>query len=141
MKEKAPVLVFLVLLLALLIVVGLGEKGKEKTPAPIETGKIDLPVPLSNRNVTNVYLAYTFFGPVKEAVDQEGGLKVVLDTKESLPEFIATTKETKVLRAGSNANVTPAALSEIKAGIRVSISTTYDLKTKAWITRTIHLVD
>lgn len=144
-----PTIIFFPLILALIVVLVIGytkrnpnvPKSSEKKPEILaETNKISLPVDLNNRSVNSLYLAYTFFGPIDELKKVSEGTELVLHASENdLPKFILTDRDTKIFTV-KNDQVKPATINDLKEGVQVSISTTYDLKTKIWIVRTVHIV-
>lgn len=104
------------------------------------TTTLTFPIPLSNRNISNAYLAYNFWGPIKTIKQVSKGEEITLNTSEkSTPSFLITPQTTKVftVKAGQ---IQPAEFSDLQPNQQVSISTTYDLKTKVWITRTVHII-
>ena len=148
LSKNGPFVIFLLLTLAILAVVYKGYKeGKfeftkstEKN-APSEIKTINLPVALNSHNVTTVYLAYNFFGPIKEIRSTDKGKQIILDTvPKTLPDFIIIDKETKISRVEPNNEITPADTNALKVGLRISISTTYDLKSNLWMTRNVFIV-
>lgn len=146
MKNR-PFLIFVFLVLAILAVLYKGYKdGKfESTKSPnqkalTETKTVSLPVDLNNQNVSTVYLAYNFFGPIKELKTTDKGTQIILDTSNnSLPNFIID-KGTKVLTVTDGNEMSPANEDDLKPGLRISISTTYELKTSFWMTRNVYII-
>ena len=145
-SRNFPIFIFFVLLTAILAVNSNSIKSfLKKAPITAEvdkTRKIEPPVSLNNRNVNNAYLAYTFFGPIKETKKLSAGTEIILETSEKdLPQFIVDQDVTKIFKFEENKNIIGATIEDLRKGARVSISTTYDLKTHLWITRTVHIVD
>lgn len=144
--KNLPVFVFFILLIAIIAVNSAQIKQFfTKTVPTVEmdkAGKIDLPVSLNNLNVSNVYLAYNFFGPIKEIKRVPAGVEIILETSQrDLPQFIITPDVTKIFKIGQDTDVTSVTIEDLRKGGRVSISTTYDLKTLLWIARTVHILD
>ena len=142
--KNLPFFVFFILLIAIIAVNSVQIKPfftkTSKTQELDKASKIELPVSLDNRNVNNVYLAYTFLGPIKE-IKKVSPIEIILETSEkNLPQFVITQEDTKIFRVGQDTNITSADIDDLKEGLHVSISTTYDLKTHLWLTRTIHIV-
>jgi len=145
-SKNFPIFVFFVLLAAVLAVNSSYIKSFLKNPSlktqAENTGKLELPVSLNNLNVSNTYLAYNFFGPIKEVKKLASGTEIILETSEKdLPQFVITVDATKIFKVEKNTNITSATIEDLKKGAHVSISTTYDLKTHLWITRTVHILD
>lgn len=144
--KNFPIFIFFILLSATIAVNFPNIKSfLKKVPITADVdkaGKIELPVSLNNRNVNNVYLTYTFFGPIKEVKKLPDGTEIILETSEKdLPQFIITQKDVKIFKVGQGTNITPAGIDDLRKGAHVSISTTYDLKTHLWITRSVHIID
>lgn len=116
---------------------------KTTQPSTVQANnQITLPVDFNNKNVTSAYLAYNFFGPIKEIVDVTQGKEIILDVADNtLPKFIVQDQVTTVQEYDQKLNkVTPSKAENLQAGERISISTTYDLKNNLWITRSIHIL-
>lgn len=158
MKKKPSFIIFILLVIGIFGVL-IADYVKEKNFAiPIQskstdmqgvgmnsqTNVITLPVALNSQNVANVYLAYSFFGPLKEVKKGDKGFEIVLDTNEkSLPQFFATEADTKVYRTNKTnpSELTPARIEDLKTGSQVSISATYDIKISIWVTRAVYISD
>ena len=105
----------------------------------IQTNSISAPVALSHKGVGTVLLVYNFFGKVTRKDTVGVNTQLTLDISDSnLPNFIAT-KDTRVSRA-ENSILTPSTLDSVNVGTNVSLSTTYDLKTKTWILRDVFII-
>lgn len=119
----------------------LSEKDKSLSEnIPVQTNdKINLPLNLNSRNITTVYLAYNFFGPIKELRKVPDGVQIILDTsEENLPLFLVNDRDTKIFIIKNDRQL-PTSIDDLKPGLQVAISTTYDLKYHIWVTRTIHI--
>lgn len=111
-------------------------------PSPIADKKIDLPVSIKDPSVSDLYLAYNFFGPIKEIKDTTAGKQIILDTTEKdLPNFIISGQETSIGRISPNNAPTPASEKDLKTGQHVAISATYNVKKGDWVTRNVNIVD
>ena len=150
--KKILTILFYILLVGNLVVVGFAYvknnfsnplKFLSRADKNIETSnKIELPIPLSNSAVINAYLGYNFSGSVKEVKKIDSGAEIILETSEKgLPQFIVTEKDVKIFKIGQDKSITSAGIDDLRKGAHVSISTTYDLKTHLWISRTVHIVD
>ncbi|HEY5601372.1 MAG TPA: hypothetical protein VIK81_04810 [Patescibacteria group bacterium] len=148
-----PQILFVILILLIILVLIVKVAFKDKFPDKklfkptdqkqtiVTPTQITLPVSLSNRNLGSVYLAYNFFGPVKEIKNISQGKQLILNTSDSdLPTFVINDR-TGIFKIENDKSVTTKNVNDLKSGQRVSISTTYDLKSLTWTTRTIHLVD
>lgn len=135
--------IFVVLTAILIVILGLVYLNQNKSLSeniPVQTNdKINLPLNLNNRNITTVYLAYNFFGPIKELKKVPDGVQIILDTsEENLPLFLVNDRDTKIFIVKNDRQV-PTSIDDLKPGLQVAISTTYDLKYHIWVTRTIHI--
>lgn len=150
--QKAPGIIFFILLGSLLVVLGVVYKqgkfsipkimqnGPSVAPSEVETNSITLPIPLTNRNISTVFLSYSFFGPIKEIKETTGGKQIILDTTEkNLPDFIVSDKSAKVFNVEKTGNLTEVKIDNLKEKQRVSISTTYEIKTQLWIARSVYI--
>lgn len=120
----------------------MGNAGNDATTniLPTNNTPADLPVPITNPMVTNVYYAYNFFGKVKEVKTNSEETVLALDTADTtIPLFILETNGTQILQV-KNGQVAPAAITDLKPGSAVSVSSTYDVKLRLWQTRAVHLV-
>lgn len=152
--KNGSFLIFRLLIVALVVVFLIGLNKTQTSPVVENTNdteanskpqanEIILPVALTNQNVTDLYLAYNFFGPIKEVREIDNGKEIVLDTAETdLPRFLIT-NDTNIFKVNQSDKDRPlfSSVEDLRQGMRVSISTTYDLKTRIWVTRTVHVVD
>ncbi len=110
------------------------------SPAPIlETTKIDLPVPLTQPNIRQVYLFYSFYGRIKTVKTIEGGVQLILDVEDlSLPEFIVKPHEAQIIKVDSvgpiagPGNQKNASADILEPGLTVNIQIRYDLRLYTW---------
>lgn len=107
-----------------------------------EIEKAELPLDPRNKNVSNFYYTYTFFGDVKEIKNVDGGKQIVLGTNnKDLPNFIVTEKNTKVYIARKNNEWVLTKDLNLKPGKKISISTSYEPVKKEWLTRSVYITE
>ncbi|MEX2028140.1 MAG: hypothetical protein WD988_01405 [Candidatus Curtissbacteria bacterium] len=152
MVRKNATYLFFVLLGAFLVILALNSQNKlslenvvpsSVSDAPVVSGgKIDLPVDMNNPFVSNLYLAYNFFGNVGSIENLPQGSQIILEGEtEGLPEFVVAEKTVQVFKVDGNQSITPAGINDLKVGSQISISTTYDARAGVWVTRTVHILN
>lgn len=147
-SKRLLILVIIFVLLNAILFFFVNNKNSTKTTynAPLQTlqnatqtNPINTPVALNHKGVGTVLLVYNFFGKVTRKDTVGVNTQLTLDISDSsLPNFIAT-KDTRVSSAEKSI-LTPSTLDFVNVGTNVSLSTTYDLKTKTWILRDVFII-
>lgn len=147
--QKIPALIFFLLIISIFSVL-LSDQLLKKNTGKVDklqegtgnSGKIELPVALDEQGVTNLYLSYNFFGSVKEISRIDDGYQLTLEVEnDNIPPFIIKENDTRVFRVNNQKEISAIKASDLKEGMNVSISSTYDVKDREWVTRTVHVVD
>lgn len=128
------------LLLGFLIYLSKEKLLLDKTSVNEEKKEFVFPVEITNKDIQDVFIAYNFYGAIKSLEKTEGYYyKLTLDAKDpTTPEFNINEKEVTVYSSQNNEHK-PTSFSDLKAGMKVTVSSTYDIKRQIWITRDIYI--
>ncbi len=108
----------------------------------VVANKLDLPIDPNSSYISSVYLSYNFNGSVRILDGTPGNRNIVLDgSGEGLPKFMISDKLTQILKMDASNNFVNASIDDLKVSSRVSISSTYDLKSHQWTTRAIRILN
>lgn len=143
MTRKILIAIFIVLVLILATVTVFkirGNRNKSIENTPQNFSSIELPIKLNEPVVGSMFLHYFLSGAIKNVEKVDGQYLVTLvEDSGSLPS-ITIDQETRVSKISAPYNekttekISPARL---KKGLKIDISTEYDLRAKQWFTRDI----
>lgn len=140
--RKSAIIIFFFLLVLLAIAFILQFKivnfqdifKKDTNPPPaLETNKIDLPVPLNQPNIRQVYLLYSFYGRIKLVEATGDDVQLILDVSDPiLPSFILNSKDSQIIKMNSSGSQKFASVDDLKPGLTINIQIKYDLRLNTW---------
>lgn len=99
-----------------------------------------LPIDLLNPLVKEIKIRYTINCVLKRLKKQSQGFLIVtdIDNGEDVPNFIVT-KDTMIVFNKPNEQ-TPATITDLKKGQKLSLNVEYDLKKKVWLTIRVRIL-
>lgn len=114
----------------------------KKTPAQLTSSLKsfdELPVSTTNSAIKSVAVNYIFQGTVTGVKNNAKNTELLTNIKGSnIPKFILDEK-TKIVST-SNKKDTPAAVKDLKTGVKIDINSSYNPKRKAWTVNKVSII-